>query len=84
MRQDYKLTMFDSLPLLSRDNDVREESLRLPDAFIETVKKGWCEGLFRQSKYHKGLELSSNERGTPEVWRLVLDEGAERKGHGLR
>ena len=47
--------MFDSVPLFPRDNYVREESVRLADDFIETVKKA-------------GVTVYFASRNTTKVW----------------
>ena len=56
------MTMIDSLPLLPHGNDVEEESLRLPDDFIETVKKA-------------GVKVYFASRNTTKVWNGTRLEG---------
>jgi hypothetical protein len=56
------LTIVDSPPLLPHGNDVREESVRLPDDFIETVKKA-------------GVTVYFASRNTTKVWNGTRLEG---------
>lgn len=54
--------MIDSLALLPPDNDVMEASMRLADAFIETVKKA-------------GVRVYFASRNTTKVWNGTRLEG---------
>lgn len=56
------MTMIDSLSLLPSDNDVREESVRLADDFIEAVKKA-------------GVRVYFASRNTTKVWNGTRLEG---------